>query len=91
MLQIIQTPTSTNINRFGWNGNLYIEFKKTRQVYEYPNMPETEFEDMLAAGSVGSHFHACIKKRYDARELPVTEARALGFNAEDVAPESGRT
>lgn len=82
MLQLIHTPASSNISRYGWNGtNLYIEFQKTRQVYEYRNVPEATFEEMYQASSVGSFFHAFIKKGFECRELPMAEARALGFEA----------
>ncbi len=84
MLQIIHTPTtSENINRFAWYGEtLYIEFKKTREVYEYPEVPESNFQEMCQAKSAGSYFHAFIKKVFEAKKLTRQQALALGFESE---------
>lgn len=80
MLQIVHTPTSDNINRFAWHDRvLYIEFKKTREVYMYSDVPEATFDEMCQTKSVGSYFHAAIKKVYEAQKTTTENARALGF------------
>lgn len=81
MLQMIQTPTSSLMNRFAWYGEtLYIEFKRGH-VWAYTDVPEATFMEMREASSVGSFFHAMIKKAFDGTELPEAEARRLGFES----------
>lgn len=80
MLTIIQTPTSSNISRFGWAPDtLYIEFKSTSQVYAYPGVTKALYEEMCTAPSVGSFFHASIRKAFEAVKLTEPDARWLGF------------
>jgi hypothetical protein len=77
---------SDNISRFALeDGTLYIEFRKTRDVYRYTNVSTEHFEGMRTAESIGSYFHKNIKP-YGGVKLPREEATALGFD-EHVHPE----
>ncbi|MGK2884392.1 MAG: KTSC domain-containing protein [Rhodococcus sp. (in: high G+C Gram-positive bacteria)] len=79
-MQIVQTPTSSNISRFAWDGtNLYIEFKSNGKLYKYPGVSEQVYRDMCHASSVGSFFHQVIKKAHDCQVVEETLARSLGF------------
>lgn len=79
-MKMIYTPGSDNITRFAWDGtNLYIEFKKTLQVYGYLDCPSSVYDAMLVSESVGSFFHACVKKAFVCVKLPEVQARAMGF------------
>lgn len=79
-MQIIQTPSSSNISRFGWDGtDLYIEFKSNGSVYRYLSVSADVYKDMCETSSVGGFFHARIKKGFDCEPVPVVTARLLGF------------
>lgn len=84
MLQIVHVVTSDNITRFAWyGGNLFIEFKKTREVYRYDDVPEALFDEMCQVNSVGGFFHAFIRRGgFVTTKLPVETARSLGFEEE---------
>lgn len=82
---MIQTPNSSNINRFGHDGiDLFIEFKKSLAVYSYSSVPREVYHAMHAAESVGVFFAANIKKPYVCLKLSVMEAREKGFEALEV-------
>lgn len=84
-MQLIHTPTSSNITAFGWeDGDLYIQFKKSGTVYSYSDVPRQTHLDMIAADSVGSFFHAHVKKSFAAAML-LKGAENLGFEREEVA------
>lgn len=59
----IETPDSSNIARFaydGANGVLSIEFQQGG-VYQYFDVPASVFDGMIAAGSKGQYFAQNIK------------------------------
>lgn len=62
-----RTPvTSSNIRSIGHdqdNQTLEIEFN-SGAVYQYANVPPSEYEGFLNADSKGKYFHANIKDRY---------------------------
>jgi len=85
-MQIVHTPTSSNISRFAWaEDTLYIEFKSTNTVYMYESVPKATYDEMCQAPSVGSFFHASIKKAFEAVKLTLDESLALGFETEVTA------
>jgi len=57
---------STNIRSIGFNANtstLEIEFK-SGSIYQYLNVPESEFEKLINAASKGRYLNQNIKDRY---------------------------
>jgi hypothetical protein len=53
---------------FDWSGTLTIEFH-SGSVYEYYNVPASEYDGLMSASSHGEYFHAHIKNRYDYRRI----------------------
>jgi len=51
-----------------WSGMLTIEFH-SGGVYEYFNVPRSEYLGLLNASSHGRYFHACIKNHYPYRRI----------------------
>lgn len=83
-MHIVLTPESSNIASFGWQDDtLYIEFK-AGVVYAYTDVSIGVYNGMVAADSVGSYFHAHVKKAYTARIIDNEEASLLGFPRADV-------
>jgi hypothetical protein len=62
-----RTPvTSSNIRSIGYDpasSTLEIEFN-SGAVYQYANVPQTEYDSLMSASSHGSYFSANIKGRY---------------------------
>ena len=66
-MECIETPESSSIARFcfdGLNDVLLIEFKNGR-TYNYYEVPETVFREMIAASSRGQFFLENIRDEYD--------------------------
>jgi hypothetical protein len=58
--------SSSNIVAIGYDPDsqtLEIEFKGGA-LYQYFSVPQSEYESLLNASSIGSYFHANIKNRY---------------------------
>jgi hypothetical protein len=51
-----------------WSGTLTIAFH-SGGVYEYYNVPRSEYVGLMRAGSHGEYFHAHIKNRYHYRRI----------------------
>ena len=67
------TPVSSSqIAAIGYNvetATLTIQFKRKGSVYEYSEVPEIIYANMLNADSVGKYFHEHIKGHYAYRQL----------------------
>lgn len=79
MAEVIKVASS-HINAVDYqSGNLLVEFNNGK-TYEYANVPETLYNDMLKAESVGKHFNKFIKTSHACREvqiLPVKEVEVV--------------
>jgi len=53
---------------YHWSGTLTIEFH-SGGVYQYFNVPYSEYAALMNASSRGRYFHAHIKNRYSHRRL----------------------
>jgi hypothetical protein len=53
---------------YDWSGTLTIEFH-SGGVYEYYNVPHSEYAGLMRASSHGRYFHAYIKDQYDCRRI----------------------
>jgi hypothetical protein len=53
---------------YDWGGTLTIEFH-SGGVYEYFNVPHSEYAGLMSASSHGKYFHAYIKNRYSCRRI----------------------
>ena len=63
---IRENVDSTNIRSIGYEpetGTLEIEFL-SGGIYQYFNVPQAVFEELMHAPSHGSYFHRHIKKQY---------------------------
>ncbi len=63
--------SSSNIASVGYDAatsSLQIEFLSGK-VYEYYEVPESEFDGLVNAGSPGGYFHANIKNIYSYAEI----------------------
>lgn len=67
------TPVSSSqIAKVGYNvetATLTIQFKRKGSVYEYSEVPEIIYANMLNASSVGKYFHEHVKGKYVYRQL----------------------
>jgi hypothetical protein len=62
----LQPVNSSNINAIGYDSDtqtLTVEFK-SGGTYEYYDVPESEFESLRTASSVGQYFQNNIRGRY---------------------------
>ena len=60
-----QEVDSSNIDAVGYDETtqtLEIEFRNG--VYQYEDVPEDVYEDLMGADSIGSFFHECIRDVY---------------------------
>ncbi|MQB43194.1 KTSC domain-containing protein [Rhizobium sp. ICMP 5592] len=66
-----QAVSSSNIASVGYNSRsqtLEIEFH-SGGLYEYYDVPESVYDDLMAAGSHGTYFHEHIKDKYRFSKL----------------------
>ena len=67
-----RTPvSSSNIRSVGYDADsnvLEIEFNNGT-VYQYTNVPQSEYDGLVSAASHGSYLHANIKNRYSYTKL----------------------
>jgi hypothetical protein len=67
----MQFVDSSNIERIGYNSNsntLRIEFKSNR-TYDYFNVPESVFNELRSASSVGGYHAKNIKDSFSYTEI----------------------
>lgn len=67
----MQFVDSSNIERIGYDANsntLRVEFKSNR-TYEYSNVPESVFNELRAASSVGGYHAKNIKNSYPYTQI----------------------
>ena len=67
----INTPTSSNIASYSYSpacGVLRVEFKNGA-MWEYERVPESIFDELRKASSVGSFLASRIKGYYDGRKV----------------------
>jgi len=53
---------------YDWSGTLTIE-SHSSGVYEYYNVPRSEYDGLMNASSHGEYFHAHIKNCYSCRKI----------------------
>jgi hypothetical protein len=61
---------STNVESIGYDGEtmeLHVRFKSGPVMYIYVNVPESTFDDLMAAPSKGSYLNREIKPNYQFR------------------------
>ena len=66
-IEVIETPGSSMLTRFSYDGNeqsLIVEFKHGGR-YEYYDVPEDVFKEMVAARSNGRFFQGTIRDDYE--------------------------
>lgn len=66
---VMHPVSSSNIASIGYeNGNLYIRFLNG-STYEYFDVPQSVYAELMSAGSHGKYFHAFIRNRYGYAKL----------------------
>jgi len=64
-----QAVSSSFIKEVGWEDNtLEVEFSNGT-VYRYFDVPESEYQSLINAASVGSEFHRSIKNSYRTEKV----------------------
>lgn len=57
--QIIDSSLLTSV---GWvNGTLQVQFKTNGEIWNYPNVTQAEYDEMMASESIGSYFMKKIR------------------------------
>ncbi len=67
----MQPVNSSNIASIGYdpdNKKLTVEFRNG-SMYEYENVPEDEYQELMGAGSIGSYFASNIKNSFTYRRV----------------------
>jgi hypothetical protein len=73
-MKMIQSPSS-NIAAIGYDATtatLRVQFR-SQGVWDYKDVPEDRWEALKAAESHGKHFHAEIKRYYEATRVKDAE------------------
>jgi hypothetical protein len=63
--------SSSHLSSIGYDpalSILEIEFNDG-SVYQYVNVPQSEFDGLMSSGSHGTYFHANIRKRYSYSKI----------------------
>ena len=63
--------SSSNIRSIGYDPDsmtLEVEFN-TGGVYQYPGVPQFEYDALMNAGSKGTYFNANIKSRFSSAKM----------------------
>jgi hypothetical protein len=58
---------SSMIESIGYDqstGTVEVEFRSNKQIWQYYDVPESTYNDVRAAGSLGKAFNAMIKKHF---------------------------
>lgn len=66
-----QPVDSSNLKSVGYDPKsktMHVEFHSGR-VYEYSGVPESEHAALIKADSVGKHFHAHIRPKFEGKRL----------------------
>lgn len=64
----VQTPTSLNVSRIGYNAErqwMYVDFIRSG-IYKYTGVPEEVWNEALNAPSIGKFTHEHLKGKYMA-------------------------
>ena len=67
----MQYVDSSNINAVGYDEDkeaLLVEFN-SGDTYQYENVPEQAYRDLMDAESMGSHFHTFIRSVYEYSKI----------------------
>jgi hypothetical protein len=64
----VQSSDLAAVDFDDWSGTLTIEFH-SGGVYEYYNVPYSEYDSLMNASSHGKYFHAYIKNRFSCRRI----------------------
>lgn len=66
---LMQPVTSSNIAAIGYEkGTLHIRFR-SGNIYAYYHVPESIYNNLMAASSHGKYFHANIKGKYGDTQI----------------------
>lgn len=64
--------TSSNIASIGYSHltkTLEVQFKGSGAVYSYTGVPQEAFDALMSAESIGKHFGAQIRGKFEAKKL----------------------
>lgn len=66
--QYVESGLATSVGYDPATSTLEIEFKSTGAVWQYYDVPESVFNEMMN-GSIGKYFHANIKGQYTESQV----------------------
>lgn len=66
--QIVDSTMATSVGYDQNTSTLEIEFKSTGAVWQYYDVPEAIYHDMMS-GSIGKYYHANIKGQYSESQV----------------------
>ena len=66
-MEFVETPDSSNIRRFGYDGSHLVVDFRSGGTWEY-DAPRKVFEEMKKAKSAGTFLHAQVKNKYAGRK-----------------------
>jgi len=67
-----QTVVSTDLKSVGYDRQTFLlelEFHKGGGVYQYSQIPEDVYAELMASSSKGRYFNSSIKNRYDCQKV----------------------
>ena len=50
-------------------GTVEVEFKPNREIWQYYDVPESTYNDVRFAGSIGSAFHQLIRNQFRSARI----------------------
>ncbi len=63
---------SSNIAAVGYDPDdqtLHVKFKESGAVYTYADVPADDHEALMGADSIGKHFHANIRSKFNGNKV----------------------
>lgn len=63
-LDVVDSSMISSIGYDQSSGTVEVEFRSSGQVWQYYDVPETTYNELRAAGSLGKAFNAMIKGQF---------------------------
>lgn len=71
-VEMISTPNSTCFSSVGYDSRskmLYVEFRDSGARYSYESVPQSVYDDLMSAQSMGGFYNSDIKGAYTSHKL----------------------
>ena len=76
----IETPNSSNVRQYGYRHKdkvLVVQFQKSGEIWEYPNVPYEIFDQMRQADSVGSFVAKELRHGFKGQKVEEKKGAAV--------------